>query len=174
MVWPPGLLGVPASGWLPAGLHLHSSFATRLPTWGDTLGQCPPTEVGEGLLTPEARPCSSPRSPALQQPQMPTWHRGPCPQALLPSEGWATVPIPGPEPQREQVLLRLPSLSGTQGHSPPPPHQPARGGGGAGQEPRGGEGRSAHCRPAQGSVMSLPVLRSGRGPGCFSGQLELE
>lgn len=136
------------------GDELHCITA-RLPAWGNALAQCLPTEVGEDMLTPEPQPSSvaAPEGPHMSQ--MPTWHLG-----------------RGPEPERGRVFAQSPlPVWGTVATALPLPTSPAQGGGGqgAGQEPRG---RSADCRPAQGSVMSWRVLGRGRGPCCFSGELE--
>lgn len=153
--------GVAASGWPPAGLQLHSSLVARLPTRGDTLGQCPSTEVGEGLLTPEVQPCSSPG-------------RTPVTDAHMAS---GTVPSGPPALRGLGYCLgsrfQDRSRRGNGATALPLPTSQLRGAGGAGRNRGAVRGRSAHCRPAQGSVMSLPVRR-GRGPGCFSGELELE
>lgn len=147
--------GVAASGWPPAGLQLHSSLVARLPTRGDTLGQCPSTEVGEGLLTPEAQPCSSPGRTPVTDAHMASGTVPSGPPALR-GLGYllSGFQVPGPEPERER------------GHSPPPPHQPAEGSGRGRQEPRGGEG--AVCTlPAGPGLRDVTASAKGEGAGLF-------
>ncbi|KAK2508924.1 hypothetical protein MC885_004755 [Smutsia gigantea] len=93
---------------------------------------------------------------------MPTRYLGPCPQAFLTQKARSLLASPHP--------LRQSGCS----PSPTPPHQASQGLGEAKGPGRRQRGRSADCGPAQGSVMSWRVPRRGRGPGCFSGELEPE